>query len=320
MRGLRDQDELAVRLIGVDTTAYSAGLFDCDARYTVPPSAADDFLPALEAICRHERVDVVIPIADFELELFAGAATALQAITGARVITNTLSAVTLARDKLRSAQAVAARGVAVPAWRDHTALEAAGLPVIVKPRWGAGSAGVSVVRSLAELDGALSAAGADALVQDFVAGQEYTVDLVVAPDGDVLATAPRIRAEVRAGQSYKGVTVDDAEIEDAARRCAAALGLTGQGNVQLIRSEHDGRPYFIEVNPKFAAAMGLTIAAGLNLPLLYVKLALGQPVGAEQLRRAPDMWLLRRWEDRVVPAQAIAAVPTWDTVPRCSSS
>ena len=56
---------------------------------------------------------------------------------------------------------------------------------------------------------------------------------------------------------------------------SAALGLTAQGNVQLIKSELDGRCYFIEVNPKFAAAMGLTIGAGLNIPLLYVKLALG---------------------------------------------
>src|SRR5205823_8918 len=114
-----------------------------------------------------------------------------------------------------------------------------------------------------------------------------------------------------AGQSYKGVTVNDRDVEDAARKCAEALGLTAQGNVQLIKSTTDGRCYFIELNPKFAAAMGLTIGAGLNIPLAYLKLALDLPVSGDQLRREERVWLLRRWEDRVVGERDIEAVPAW---------
>jgi carbamoyl-phosphate synthase large subunit len=183
------------------------------------------------------------------------------------------------------------------------------LPVIVKPVVGAGSHGVTVVRDPAGLAPALALAGDGALVQDFIDGQEYTVDLVVAPDGEVLAAAPRIRIEVRAGQSYKGVTVDDPDVESAARTCARALGITAQANVQVIKSQADGRCYFVEVNPKFAAAMGLTIGAGLNVPLLYIKLALGMTPRAEELSRRAGMWLLRRWEDRVVSQEEIEAVP-----------
>jgi carbamoyl-phosphate synthase large subunit len=206
---------------------------------------------------------------------------------------------------------VAEAGIAVPDTLAPAEVEARHLPVVVKPVRGAGSHGVSVVRRLAELDAALALAGPAPLVQRFVEGEELTVDLVVAPDGEVLATAPRVRVEVRAGQSFKSVTVEDPEIEDAARRVVAALGITAQGNVQFIRSTADGRPYFLECNPKFAAAMGLTIGAGLNIPLLYVKLALGLPVAAEQLERRAGMWLLRSWQDRVVTDAEIAAVPDW---------
>jgi carbamoyl-phosphate synthase large subunit len=311
IRGVKRQSELPVRLIGVDTTARSAGLFDCDRRYTVPFVDDPEFLGALEAICGAERVDVIAPIADFELELFAQAAPELRERLGVTVITNSPETVALARDKRRSAQVAAEHGVAVP--EIHDASDAP-LPAIVKPASGAGSHGVTVVRRREDLEGAIAQAGENPVIQDFVEGQEYTVDLVVDRAGEILAAAPRMRIEVRAGQSYKGVTVDDPDVEEAARRCARAVGLTGQGNAQLIKSVHDGRCYFVEVNPKFAAAMGLTIGAGLNIPFLYVKLALGLPIRPEELRRAERAWLLRSWEDRVVAEEEIDAVPSWSTV------
>jgi carbamoyl-phosphate synthase large subunit len=311
IRGLRAQAELAVRIVGADTTAHAAGLFDCDARYTVPRVDDGQFLTAIEQICRAEAVDVLAPIGNFELECFAAAAPGLRAKLGVRVITNSPQAVALARDKRASAAAVAEHGVAVPEVHELRNDVEFPFPLIVKPTSGAGSHGVSVVRQRSELDAALELAGTTALIQDFIDGQEYTVDLVVAPDGEILAAAPRIRVEVRAGQSYKSVTVHAPDIEAAARKCASALGLTGQGNVQLIKSSVDGRCYFVEVNAKFAAAMGLTIGAGLNIPLLYVKLALGLRPREDELACRQRVWLLRSWQDRVVSEAEIEAVPSW---------
>jgi carbamoyl-phosphate synthase large subunit len=313
IRALRTQTELAVTLVGVDTSARSAGLFDCDRRYTVPRADDRGFISAIGGICDAESVDLLAPIANFELQLFADAAARLRAEHDVKVLSSSPRAVALALDKSASARAVAQQGVAVPALHDPQALGSLTLPVVVKPTTGTGSEGVSIVRARDELPVALATAGDRPLVQDYIEGPEYTVDAVIAPDGEVLAVAPRIRVEVRSGQSYKAVTVDDAEIEDAARRSLSALGLTAQANVQLIRSARDGRCYFLECNPKFAAAMGLTIGAGLNLPLLHIKLALGLPILGGELRRQPRMWLLRSWNDRVIPEEEIDAVSSWET-------
>jgi carbamoyl-phosphate synthase large subunit len=311
IRGLRAQDELPVLLVGVDTSAHAAGLFDCDRRYTVPRFDDQHFLEAIERICRTESVDVLVPIGNFELERFAAVAVALRAELGVRVISNSPETVALARDKRASAEVVAQQGVAVPVVHDLRNKAELPLPVIVKPTTGAGSHGVSIVRQRADLDAALELAGKTALIQEFIDGQEYTVDLVVAPEGKILAAAPRIRVEVRAGQSYKSVTVDAPDVEAAARKCASALGLTAQGNVQLIKSAQNGRCYFVEVNAKFAAAMGLTIGAGLNIPLLYVKLALGLRPREDELGCQQRVWLLRSWQDRVVSEAEIEAVRSW---------
>ena len=307
VRGLRAQRELPVELVGVDGVAHSFGLFECDHRYTVPRVKDPAFLEAMVTICARHAVQVVAPILDFELDLFAAPATAAR--LGVRVISNSPGTVALARDKRAATAKVAAAGVAVPEVYEDAAR--ARFPLVVKPTVGAGSIGVSIVRRAEELPAALAAAGASPLLQEFVDGDEFTVDLVVAPDGRVLAVAPRQRVEVRGGQSYKGRTVDDAEVADAARRAALALGMTGQGNVQLLRARTGGPPKFIEANPKFAAGMGLTIGAGLNLPLVYLKLALGLEVRAEELTRRPDVWMLRAWQERYVDAAAIDEVPPW---------
>jgi carbamoyl-phosphate synthase large subunit len=316
IRGLRAQRELEVTLVGVDGVPHSFGLFECDHRYTVPRVKDPAFLDALEAICRRHAVDVLAPILDFELDLFAAPETAAR-LANVRLISNSAATVALARDKRAATAKVAEAGVAVPevfatpeVFADAAAASVR-YPLVVKPTVGAGSVGVSIVRTAAELPAALAAAGAAPLLQEFVDGDEYTVDLVVAPDGVVLAACPRQRVEIRGGQSYKGRTVDDEDVASAARRAARALGMTGQGNVQLLRATSGGPPKFIELNPKFAAGMGLTIGAGLNLPLVYVKLALGLPVGASELTRRADVWMLRAWEERYVDASAIAEVPPW---------
>ena len=254
----------------------------------------------------------MLPTLDAELPLWSGAASRLRAELGVRVVIDRPETIALARDKRRSTAIVAAAGVAIPACYEEDALARAPLPLVVKPTVGAGSVGVSFVRAREALPAALAAAGPAPFVQELVDGVEHTVDLVIDGDGNILAAAPRVRLEVRGGQSYKGRTVDAPLIEDAARRAATALGLRAQANVQLLATA-DGRAVFVEANPKFAAAMGLTVGAGLDVPLLYVQLALGIAVRPEQLVRRADVWMLRAWEERYVDAATLDGVRAWDT-------
>src|SRR5258708_11561844 len=84
IRAMRVQREIDVRLVGVDGVAHSFGLFECDARYTVPRVKDASFFEAIRAICRVEKIDVIAPILDFELDAFALNAPALKADLGVR--------------------------------------------------------------------------------------------------------------------------------------------------------------------------------------------------------------------------------------------
>jgi carbamoyl-phosphate synthase large subunit len=62
-------------------------------------------------------------------------------------------------------------------------------------------------------------------------------------------------------------------------RIAEAVGLTSVANVQ-VKQNRDGQPRLLEVNPRFPGSMPLTVAAGVDMPVLAVADALGQPVPA----------------------------------------
>ena len=120
---------------------------------------------------------------------------------------------------------------------------------MVKPRTGSGSRGLMTVGSAAEL--AALHRSPSLIVQEFLPGEEYSVDVLADAGGHVIASVPRLRARVDSGVSVGGRTVHDAEVEWFGRAVAEATGLTYVANVQCKR-DRDGVPALLEVNPQDA--------------------------------------------------------------------
>ena len=77
------------------------------------------------------------------------------------------------------------------------------------------------------------------------------------------------------------------------KRIVEALGLVGPSNVQLIKRGEE--LIFLEVNPRFASgSMPLATGAGLNIPLLMIKLMLDEPIG--ELRFEDGKKMIRYWD------------------------
>jgi len=148
-------------------------------------------------------------------------------------------------------------------------------PVVVKPRTGSGSRDVSVVRSaenLARMD-----ASADFLVQEYLPGEEYSVDVLADAHGRVVAAVPRCRERVDSGVSVAGRTLHDEELERMGAAVVEATGLTYISNVQF-RRDAAGRPALLEVNPRVPGALPLTMASGVDMPRLAMDSLRGRPL------------------------------------------
>ena len=285
---------------------FASGLYlvPADQRVLVPPGLSGEFAPAVLSWCRLLGVDVLFPTVDVELPVLAARRVELAA-DGVALASPSLATLETCLDKLALARRCAD---VLPVPRTDLLGPGAAVgrryPVVVKPRRGAGSRGISFVES----EGELLSLGTDdsRLVQDLLPGDEYSVDVFADLGGTVVAAVPRSRLRVDSGVSVAGNTFHDEELEQAARRVAAAIGLTTVANVQL-RRDRAGRAALLEVNPRFPGAMPLTIAAGIDMPSLTLDAVLGRPVpGSLDFR---EIAVVRYLADVFLPMSDIEAVP-----------
>jgi carbamoyl-phosphate synthase large subunit len=299
------QRDPAVELVAADMDPYAAGLYLVDParRWLVPAGDARGFAGELLARCRTDRIDVVIPTVDVELLPLAVTRTGF-ADAGVRLALTSEAALRCTLDKLALARACSPT-VHTPRTEALTTATAAypwTYPVIVKPRSGSGSRGIRTVASDPELrelcgDGAL-------IVQEFLPGEEFSLDVLADPAGRVVSVVPRARLRVDSGVSVAGRTLHDPELDALARGVVRAVGLTLVGNVQC-RRDAAGRAALLEVNPRFPGALPLTIHSGVDLPRLCLDAVLGRPLPASvpHTERLMVRFLDERFPD---PAELLA--------------
>jgi carbamoyl-phosphate synthase large subunit len=247
---------------------------------------------------------VVFPIIDEELQLFADHAARFAA-EGIQVITNSADTVRVAKDKWLTYQWCQREGVRAPTtWIAGRREITLSFPVVVKPRAGRGSVGVHLAQNARELEHELGR-GEDLLIQEYVDGPEFTVDILTDQDGLVVSAVPRERLMTKAGMCVKGRTVSRPQLLELSVRVAEAFPLTPRGNLQFKQSRRDGEYYLIEVNPKFGAGLPLTTAAGVNMPLLLLKRLQGETIPPMIGQFRKDLVMLRHWAEVFAPAEEL---------------
>jgi carbamoyl-phosphate synthase large subunit len=298
----------AVRLLAADMDEWAAGLYLVPpaCRTIIPAGLAPDFAERLLSRCLELGVEVVIPTVDSELRPLAAARTQF-ALAGVQLLLAPDRALDLSLDKLALARACSGV-VRVPrteSLSEETDPDSWTYPIIVKPRTGSGSRDITVVLSAPELK--LIEPSADFIVQEYLPGAEYSIDILSDTRGRVVAGVPRVRARVDSGVSVAGRTLHDCELERFGATVATELGLTYIANVQ-VRRDHADRPALLEVNPRAPGSLPLTVASGVDMPKMALDALLGRglPDHAEFFEKAMVRFLTERFIDLSEVAETAA--------------
>ena len=301
----------AVDLWAADIDRHAAGLYLVPAprRLLLPRGDDPAFVGALLEWCRSEAVDLVIPTVDAELLPIARRRSAFVE-AGIDVMLASEACLATCLDKWLLAQRCVGR-LPVPRTELHDGsvdLRSWRLPVILKPRSGSGSRDVVRIDHPAEL--ARYQPDSTRIVQEYLPGEEYSIDVLADPAGTVLAVVPRARLRIDSGVAVAGRTIHDDELDRLARDVAAAVGLGWVANVQA-RRDVDGVARLLEVNPRFPGTMPLTVAAGVDMPRLSLLMASGERP-PEPLRFV-DLAMVRFLEERFLEPAELERVPARPT-------
>jgi carbamoyl-phosphate synthase large subunit len=289
-----------IHMADMDPCAAGLYLVPEESRLLVPRGDAPELVPALLAACRARKIDLLLPTVDSEFVPLALARAEFEAL-GVVLPISPLDCLRVCRDKYELLARV--KGVVpVPEYEPLTedaAARVTSLPRFVKPRLGAGSQGAEKITRREDLD-ALPKDGS-ILVQEYLPGEEYSVDVYVRGDGRVIAAVPRERMKTDSGIAVTARTVDVPEVIESARRVAREIGVRYVANVQFKRAA-DGVFKLLEVNPRFPGTLPLTTAAGVDMPKLLV-----DDVACRKLPDGPlpfkEIMVVRYWTERYVDPQ-----------------
>jgi len=292
LRGLRENGERDVRLIGVDMSERSIGRHLCDAFHLVPAGSDPGFADAMLDIVEREGADVVLPQSSFDLPGLAAARERFPV----PVLVSSPETVHRSNDKAETYELLQRIGVPTVDFRRVAGarqVEAAARelgypdrPVCFKPVFSSGSRGFRILdptvdrahQLLHERPGSVSMrldealellpeeGGTELLVMELAEGGERTID-GIADGARVVLGHPKTREAMRAGLAMYFVTLEDDALMEIADRIVREVAIEWFFNIQLVGER------VIEINPRISTVV---YQEDLNFPWLGVKRALGE--------------------------------------------
>jgi len=285
------RQESRMRIIATDVDKLAPGLYLSDSAHIVPPFSSRRFFPSLLRIAKQEKVDVVIPCLDTILLDFAKKRDMFEKI-GTQVMVSNERTIEITRDKWKTYELLKA---VVPLPRSSVKKEGMILryPLIIKPRFGSGSAGVHRINSRQELDFFYRRTSYP-IIQEYLPGIEYTVDCLADMSGRLVTVVPRQRIETRSGVSVKGKVVANNRLASMAERICGKLDLLGPFFFQA-KEDRNGSPKLTEINARIGGGMCLSSFSGPNIHVMAVKLLLGEDVRVPATR--VGLYMSRYWQE-----------------------
>ncbi|NDP22746.1 MAG: ATP-grasp domain-containing protein [Paludibacter sp.] len=288
IRSIRDCKDFEVRIIGLSYEALEPGLYMhdlVDKTYQIPyPTAGtDSLLGRLNYIHEIEKLDLIIPNFDAELFNFIKLGDKLKAM-GIRTFLPDLNQLET-REKIKLYDFGKKHDFFVP--KDKIIHEVRELkkiendfeyPIVVKGKFYDAVIANSNEQAEKAFYKIQAKWGLPIIVQEFIKGTEINIAALGDGEGNAISIIPMRKLYITdKGKAWAGVTLDDEEFIELARKFIKVTKWRGGCELEVMQTA-DGKPYIMEVNPRFPAWIYLTAGAGQNQPGTLVKMAMGEKV------------------------------------------
>ena len=276
-----NSDDLTVAFHYADYSVVSPLIYD------------EKYIPFLLDYCQKNKIDIVISLFDIDLPILAKNKEAFKKI-GTRVIVSDEAIVNICNDKWKTYQFLKDNGFNVPRTyislqRVLLALDSGELhyPVILKPRFGCGSIGVSVAedemsllyyfrrntrvisRSYLKYESQTVPADEAIIYQECLDGQEYGADVISDLDGALQNIIIKKKLAMRSGETDIAELTMNSAIYDELEKLASFTKHIANMDCDVFMV--DGKPYILEMNARFGGGYPFSHMGGCNLPKAIIE-------------------------------------------------
>lgn len=306
-----------IKIVCADMSCKPALEYKADSFHILPRGNSREYITKLLKLCQEEDVEVILPGSNLEIINISRNISRITS-AGVHVALDDYERMQPLLSKAKTYEILKNNGVDVPAFvhvkntsQLVDAVKQIGYPqypVCFKPSSYTASGGARGFRILRRSSTTFDIAFGltneidyesllrisrtrrrlDMLVMEYLPGQEFST-YVFSDAGKMMYCVPNIRERMIQQYSFDASTVNvEPRIAALCRNIVRIFGLSYNTNIQL-KISRTGRLKVVELNPRMGGSIVLPMAAGINLPYLAVKMALGETIPAKMQYRQVRM-------------------------------
>lgn len=283
-------------IVAGDCSEIAPAIYFADRKAILPRINEPNYIDEIISVCKQESVSLIVPTIDTDLLLLSQEKQRIESEAGAKVLISSPEVVSICRDKINTQKFLENNGFMIPKMYTEEELDSQDLPfpLFIKPKSGSSSINAFKVNNFEELI-IFRRLIKEPIVQDFMEGEEFTVDVFLDFNGELITIVPRLRVATRSGEISKGKIIKDREIIDDIKRLVKVLKPIGHITVQLMKTEK-GIEY-IEINPRFGGGAPMSIQGGADSCENLYRLLMGEKLEYNENYRDNIMFL--RFDDSI---------------------
>lgn len=267
-------------VVAADCDKNAAGLRLAQESVVLPPAQDPKFLEAVSSVIAKNKIDFIFPNVDEELIIFA---SNLHKIPQA--IISDSESISTCLDKIKTINRLK-KVIPTPNYPES-------YPAIIRPSVSRGSRDVFKVCTVEEADLVIALfeeRGLEKdrlLIQEFLPGDEVTVDAVCDSEGRLVVACPRVRMATKGGICSVGRSIHNDKLVQYVKRITETLKFYGPINIQF-KQDNFGEFKLLEINPRCAGSLSITKCNGVNIPSLSLSVATNEKISERDLQYKDD--------------------------------
>lgn len=288
--------DIELKIYGADMAGTAPALVFCDFTRIICGMREAQYIDELLNICKNDCIDIIIPTIDTDLMILSQNRDRFEQI-GTRVLISRPEMIAICRDKNYTADFFISCGLKAPKTYNDYKKYPDIYPCFIKPKDGSSSINAFKVNDYEELV-VYADKIEDYVIQPFISGKEYTVDIFCDFAGNPIYITPRERIAVRAGEVLKTQIFMDETLIEESKKIIEKFRPCGPMTVQVIRQTDTNEDYFIEINPRYGGGAPLSMKAGARSAEAVLRLSNGECLNY-QIDAASDGTIYSRFDQSV---------------------
>ena len=262
------------KVYAADCSELAPALYIADDYFIIPKIHHEDYISELIKIIKSNAIHLIVPTIDTELPVLSKYQKMIEQKTKAIVMISPSETIEICNDKISTQEFLEHKGFHVPKlFKNMSHINNNNFPMFIKPKSGSSSKHTYKIINKADLDFYFQKIN-NPMIQEFVEGTEFTIDVFTDFQGNPITIVPRKRLEVRNGEISKGKIIKDQDIIKHIKKLVDVMKFKGHITIQLIKTKQ--QLIFIEINPRFGGGAPMSIYSGANSCEYLYKLLNGE--------------------------------------------